>query len=154
MTQLTQVSCVLALLGTGIVAGVLFAVALSTVPALAAMPPEHFVYTHTLLGKNWDPVMPVIVLSSTLLEVGLALTTSAPAGRTLFAIAAACLLGVSVVSHFRNVPINRQVHRTDPRAIPLDWQDPRALWRSWHLLRTWLAVAALVATSIAGTLIG
>src|SRR6266487_2379775 len=92
---------VLVLLGSGTVAGVLFAVALSTVPALAAMTPQQYVYTHTLLGRNWDPVMPIIVLSSTLLDIALAVVE--PDGRALLVIAAVCLLGVSIVSHFRNV---------------------------------------------------
>lgn len=148
---MTQLLCVLTLIGSGTVAGVLFAVALSTVPALAAMPPEHYVYTHTLLGRNWDPVMPVIVLSTTLLDLALAVTADRPGSRSLFAVAAGCLLAVSVVSHFRNVPINRRVHATDPAAIPADWPDPRPRWRRWHLTRTGLALVALTVNSIAVT---
>jgi uncharacterized membrane protein len=141
------------LLGSGTVAGVLFAVALSTVPALAAMPPQHYVITHTLLGQNWDPFMPLIVLSTTLLDVGLAVLVPSTGIRALFVAGAMCLLGVAVVSHFANVPINRRVHRTDPANIPPDWQDPRLLWRRWHLLRTSLAMLALALNSIAVTLI-
>jgi uncharacterized membrane protein len=141
------------LLGSGTVAGVLFAVALSTVPALAAMPPQHYVMTHTLLGQNWDPYMPLIVLSTTLLDVGLAVLVPSAETRPLFVAGAICLLGVAVVSHFANVPINRRVHQTDPANIPPDWRDPRSLWRRWHLLRTSLAMLALVVNSIAVTLI-
>jgi len=149
----TEALFVLALLGSGTVAGVLFAVALSTVPALAAMPPERYVYTHTLLGRNWDPTMPVIVLGSTLLDIALAVLVSGAAVRALIIGAAVCLLGVSVVSHFRNVPINKRVHRTDPEAIPAGWPDPRRVWRLWHLLRTVLAMVAFAANSVALTLI-
>ncbi|MER5326824.1 DUF1772 domain-containing protein [Streptosporangium roseum] len=148
-----HVLSVLALLGSGTVAGVLFAVALSTVPALAAMSPDRYVYTHTLLGRNWDPTMPIIVLGTTLLDIVLAVQASAPTARSLIIGAAVCLAGVSVVSHLRNVPINKRVHRTDPDAIPPGWQDPRPLWRRWHLLRTALAMVALAANSIAVTLL-
>lgn len=137
------------LLGSGVIAGVMFAVALSSVPALAAMPPDRYVYTHTLLGKNWDPTMPIIVLGTTLLDVGLAVTADDAGQRSLLIAASVCLLLVSIVSHFRNVPINRVVHQVDPTAIPADWRDPRPLWRRWHLTRTSLAIAALALNAAA-----
>jgi hypothetical protein len=45
------------------------------------------------------------------------------------------------------------VHATDPNSIQPDWTDPRAAWRSWHLLRTGFAVAALAITAVAVVLI-
>ncbi|MET9778715.1 DUF1772 domain-containing protein [Streptomyces sp. NPDC006367] len=142
---------VAALLGTGVTAGVLFAVALSVLPALFAMETGTYVYAHKLLGRNWDPTMPVIVLSSTLLDVVLAIVADGTA-RPLFVLAAALMLGVSGVSHLCNVPINRRVKAvTDPSVLPADWQDPRPLWRRWHLLRTTLAVVALAVTAAAVT---
>jgi len=144
---------VLVLLGSGTIAGVLFAVALSTVPALDAMTPDRYVYAHTLLGRNWDPTMPLIVLGSTALDVALAVLAPGRAAQSLIIGAAVCLFGVSVVSHLCNVPINKRVHRTDPDAIPAGWQDPRPLWRRWHFLRTALAMVALAANSLAVTLL-
>jgi uncharacterized membrane protein len=141
-----------ALIGSGTVAGVLFAVALSTVPALAGMTPGRYVYVHTMLGRNWDPTMPIIVLTSTALTIALAVLAPGPAARALAVAGAICLFGVSVVSHLRNVPINRIVHATDPEAIPAGWSDPRPRWRQWHLLRTGLALAALAVNSVAVTL--
>ncbi len=153
MTLTERLLATAVLTGSGVVAGVLFAVALSTVPALAAMPPGRYVQAHTLLGRNWDPTMPVIVLTSTLLNVLLAVMVPG-AARALTIAAAVALLGVSVVSHFGNVPINRRVHRTDPDRIPAGWADPRPVWRRWHLVRTGLALSALVADGLAVTLIG
>jgi uncharacterized membrane protein len=140
---------VAALLGSGIVAGVLFAVALSVLPALFAMPTDRYVQAHQLLGRNWDPTMPVIVLTSFLLDVVLAVLATATQ-RALLAAAAVLLLGVSAVSHLANVPINRRVKSvTDASALPDSWVDPRPLWRRWHLLRTALAVLALLANAVA-----
>jgi uncharacterized membrane protein len=140
-----------ALLGGGITAGVLFAVALSVVPALFAMETGTYVYTHRLLGRNWDPTMPVIVLGSALVNGVLAVLT-AGTPRALFTVAVALLLGVSGVSHLCNVPINRRVKAVaDPAALPADWEDPRPLWRRWHLLRTALAIVALAVTAAAVT---
>ncbi|MHC0432318.1 anthrone oxygenase family protein [Streptomyces sp. O3] len=140
---MTEVLVVAALLGSGVTAGVLFAVALSVLPALFAMETGTYVYAHRLIGRNWDPTMPVIVLSSTLVAGALAVAASGPS-RLLFAVGAVLLLGVSGVSHLCNVPINRRVKSiADPADIPADWEDPRPLWRRYHYLRTALAVLAL-----------
>lgn len=141
-----------ALIGSGLVAGVLFAVAISTVPALMAMPPDRYIYAHKLLGRNWDPTMPIIVLGSMLLDLTLAALVHGTI-RWLFLAAAVLLLGVSTVSHLCNVPINKRMRALTPEAIPADWRDPRPLWRSWHLLRTALAIAALCVNSAAVALL-
>ena len=140
---------VLAVLGSGVVAGVLFAVALSVLPALFAMPMDRYVYAHKLIGRNWDPTMPIVVLSSTAIDVALVFLAPDSRTRTLFVIAAVLLLAVSGVSHLANVPINRRVKAVDPERIPADWNDPRPLWRRWHFLRTGLAVIALVCNGLA-----
>lgn len=150
---MTHTLAVLALLGTGLIAGVLFAVALSMVPALLAMPPDRYLYTHQLLGQRWDPTMPVIVLGSALLSMMLAVLVATGAARVLFGGAALCLFAVAAVSHLANVPINQQMRAVDPQRIPADWVDPRRRWRAWHLLRTALAVLALAFNSTAVTLI-
>lgn len=148
---MSDVLGVLALVGSGVTAGVLFAVALSVLPALFAMEPGTYVHAHQLLGRNWDPTMPVIVLSSTLLD-GLLAVVGEGRERALYALGALLLLGVSAVSHLCNVPINRRVKSiADPGALPPDWRDPRPLWRRWHLLRTVLALLALAATAVAVT---
>ncbi|WP_326752383.1 DUF1772 domain-containing protein [Streptomyces sp. NBC_01635] len=146
---MTEVLGVAALIGSGLTAGVLFAVALSVLPALFAMETGTYVYAHRLLGRNWDPTMPVIVLSSTLADGVLAVAVTGTA-RPLFAAGAVLLLGVSGVSHLCNVPINRRVKAiTDPAVLPPDWEDPRPLWRRYHYLRTALALLALTVNAAA-----
>jgi uncharacterized membrane protein len=138
---------VVAVLGSGVTAGVLFAVALSVLPALFAMPPDRYVYSHKLLGRNWDPTMPIIVLSTSIVDIVLAFLVPAGPAKALAVVAAVLMVGVSGVSHLCNVPINRQVKTLDPEEIPDGWQDPRPLWRRWHVLRTTLAIAALAVNS-------
>ncbi|TYB60577.1 DUF1772 domain-containing protein [Nonomuraea sp. PA05] len=139
----------MAVLGSGLTAGVLFCVALSVVPALRALPPDRYVQAHQLLGRNYDPTMPVIVLSTALVDVLLAVVTPEAGTRSLFVIAGVLMVGVSAVSHLCNVPINRRVKGLDPAAMPQDWTDPRPVWRRWHLLRTVLSVVALVVNAAA-----
>jgi uncharacterized membrane protein len=151
MTGSLDVLGLLAVVGSGVTAGVLFAVALSVLPALNAMPPDRYVYTHQLIGRNWDPTMPVIVLTSAAAALLLAIRTPAPAA-WWYAVGTLLLVAVSVVSHFCNVPLNRGVKSLDPLRIPPGWRDPRPLWRRWHLLRTVLALAASVVNVVALTL--
>ncbi|HKN56753.1 MAG TPA: DUF1772 domain-containing protein [Amycolatopsis sp.] len=134
---------ILALAGSGITAGVLFCVALSVVPAFRLMAPDQYVAAHRLLGKNYDPVMPLTVLSTAIVDVVLAFNRVP----VLFGLAAVLLLGVSGVSHLANVPINRSVKSLTE--IPSTWDDPRPKWRNWNLLRTGLAVTALLVNATA-----
>ncbi|ALG10906.1 DUF1772 domain-containing protein [Kibdelosporangium phytohabitans] len=139
---------VLAVLGSGVTAGVLFAVALSVLPALFRMPPDRYVYSHKLIGRNWDPTMPLIVLGSTALDIALVFLVPGGTPRLIAVVGAVLMLGVSAVSHLCNVPINRQVKKTDPANVPVDWRDPRPLWRRWHLLRTVLAIVGLLCNAV------
>jgi uncharacterized membrane protein len=140
---------VVALAGSGLTAGVLLAVAISVVPALGAVPPAVYVRFNQLLGRNWDPTMPVIVLSSALSSALLAALVDGDRTRVMLGVGAALLVGVSGVSHLLNVPLNRQIKGLDPDALPANWQDPRAVWRRWHLLRTGLAISALLVNVVA-----
>ncbi|MCQ4084266.1 DUF1772 domain-containing protein [Streptomyces sp. RB6PN25] len=147
-----EVLRVLATLGSGITAGVLFAVALSVLPALFAMPTGTYIYAHKLLGRHWDPVMPATVLGTTVVDAALC-PTGPSSARGLYVAAAVLMLGVSAVSHLCNVPINRRVKAVqDPKVLPDGWTDPRPTWRRWHLLRTALAVAGLALNGLAATL--
>jgi uncharacterized membrane protein len=140
---------VLVVVTSGVVAGVLFGFAVSVLPAFFVMPAGRYIYSADLIGRNWDPMMPIIVLTSFAVDVLLAVI--GPGGRTvsLFISGAVLLAGVSVVSHYCNVPINRTVKTIDPDNIPADWRDPRPLWRRFHLLRTALAVVAVAVNAAA-----
>jgi uncharacterized membrane protein len=140
---------VLVLLGTGVVTGVLFAVAISVMPALIAMSPSRYVDTHKLLGRYYDRIMPVIVLFSVLGDGYLAATAESGQRRVLFVLGAVAMAGVAVVSQTRNVPINNQVKATASEEIDADWSDPRLPWRNWNLVRTACAAAGCVLTASA-----
>jgi len=94
---IVTVLSIVELLGSGLTAGVLFAVALSVLPALFAMPMDRYIETHRLLGRNWDPTMPVIVLTSTAVDVALAVLTDKT---VLFAVGAGLFLPWWGVCHF------------------------------------------------------
>lgn len=141
-----DVLAVAALTGTGLVSGVFFAVAVSVVPALRALPSGRYVEMHRLLGEGYHPAMPLIVNATMLADIALAILDDRPGRTVLFGAAAALVLVVQGVSHLCNVPLNRQVQGVDGAALPDDWADPRPRWRAWHLTRTAVAFAAMILT--------
>jgi uncharacterized membrane protein len=141
---------VMVLIGSGITAGVLFAVAVSVVPALRDLAPDRYIQAHQLLGRHWDPTMPIIVLGSTAVDGALAVLAPQPVTRLLFGLGAGLLFASSMVSHLLNVPLNRQVKKLDHAApLPADWSDPRPAWRRYHFVRTTLAALAFLANAAA-----
>lgn len=149
--MLSAILIVVAISGSGIVAGVFVAVALSVLPALCTLPAGRYIEMHKELGKGYHPAMPLIVNATMFADIGLVFLTG-HGGGALYAGAAVLTLGVQAVSHLANVPINRRVVAVDPRVVPADWSDPRPLWRSWHRLRTGLALAVLLINAAATAL--
>ncbi|MFF3072524.1 anthrone oxygenase family protein [Kitasatospora sp. NPDC057904] len=140
-----------ALLGSGIVSGVFFAVAISVIPTAMALSVDRYVEIHKLLGRHYDPTMPIIVISAGLADFALGGTADRAWIRVLTVLAGVALAGVAVVSRACNVPINRQVKLVESGAVPEGWRDPRPLWRDWHHLRTALAMVAFVGNAVAVT---
>lgn len=141
MTAVVYAVAGLVLVASAVVAGVFFAVAVSVLPALFTMPMGQYIETHRLLGKGYHPAMPRIVTAAIVAEVLLATLVSSAAIVGCYAAAAAALVGVSVVSHRCNVPINRDIAAIGDRP-PEGW-DPRPRWRNWHRLRLGFAFVVL-----------
>jgi len=151
--MLRDVLSLVALLGSGITAGVLVAVAVSVGPALATLPAQRYAPMHELLGKGYHPTMPILVTATLLADVALAVLAPGAATRVLLVLATVLVVGVQAVSHLGNVPINRQVAKVGSGSaagvgVPAGWDDPRPQWRRWHLARTAMAVAVLAINAI------
>lgn len=116
-------------------------------PMQLAVPYETYVGTIQFLWKRYDPFMPVLNALAFVLDLVLALTVAQPPARILFVAAAVLLVMVMAISVVKNVPINRYVMSLDPLHQPPDWAqtDPRVRWRNWNLIRTALAMLALLA---------
>jgi uncharacterized membrane protein len=138
---------VVTLLLTGLTAGTLFGVALANVPTFTLMPLRQYAGVHQMLDKYYEPTMPIMVFASCAADLALALVTHGPGARALFAVAAAALIGVALISQFFNVPLLRPLRALDVTQMSADWPDPRPAWRRWHLVRTGLACLALAAAA-------
>jgi uncharacterized membrane protein len=61
--------------------------------------------------------------------------------RVLLAAAVACLVVAALVTRFCNQPINAVVITWNPQSLPPQWEQLRAEWWQWHIVRTVVAVA-------------
>jgi uncharacterized membrane protein len=136
----------LVVLTGGLAAGGLMISALGGAPMLLALPVNTYLPVHKLLVGRFDPFMPVCIITSLLSDIALAVVAPNGATHTLAAAGAALYLSVLSVSLTKNVPINRWIKTLDPANPPADWNriDPRVRWRNWNLVRTVLALLALV----------
>nr|BAJ52685.1 hypothetical protein [Streptomyces sp. TA-0256] len=150
---MTQILLPLALIGSGMAAGGLMIASLGGAPLLLSLPADRYVPVHQFLVTRFDPFMPICMVTAMLTDTAVAAlahdATRVPAG-----VAAVLLLGAIVVSLAKNVPINKWVGSLEPGVVPPDWErvDPRARWRNWNLVRTGLAVTALLANATAAAL--
>lgn len=138
----------LAGVGSGLMAGVQFAVALSVVPTLATLKEDDAVHLHSILGRHYDPTMPIVGLTTIAADL-VGARVSKGTTRVALIAAAVAMLGVSTVSHLGNVPVNRRIRARDAGEASAEWVDPRPRWRTLHLIRTSLAVGSLALTSFA-----
>ncbi|MFH8788935.1 DUF1772 domain-containing protein [Streptomyces roseoverticillatus] len=150
---MTQILLPLALIGSGMAAGGLMIASLGGAPLLLSLPADRYVPVHQFLVTRFDPFMPICMVTAMLTDTALA-ALSRDATRVPAGVAAALLLGAIVVSLAKNVPINKWVGSLEPGVVPPDWErvDPRARWRNWNLVRTGLAVTALLANATAAAL--
>lgn len=139
---------VLAVLCSGVVAGVFTAVTLSVMPALALLPAPTYIRVHRLLGQGYHPTMPIVVLIVLLGDFALALITTKGSIVILLSIAMLLQVGVQLVSHLGNERLNKRVRAVDEEKIGVGWNDPRHEWRRWHMVRTALALAVFAINAI------
>jgi uncharacterized membrane protein len=144
--MMTAIGVSIVLLGNGVTAGVMLATAIGIVPLTLVLPYRQYVQAIQFLWPRYDPFMPIVHAATVVVGALLAVTVPAGPARVLFGTATLTLVAVMVISVIKNVPLNRYVMSLDPNHQPDDWveRDPRPRWRVWNLLRTSLAVLALL----------
>jgi hypothetical protein len=144
-----------ALLASGIAAGVLLWSVMGGVPLLLSLPAERYVEIHQFWGNRFDGLQPLLVSVTVILGVLLAILAPAQPANALFAVSAVAALAVIIISRFRNVPLKRKVMRLDAHNLPADWErlDPRRAWAAWNLARTVCGILAFTVNVAAVSLL-
>src|ERR1700722_8008881 len=141
----------------GFAAGGLMISALGGAPMLLSLSVEYYVSVHKRVFARFDPFMPICIFTALVADAVLAFLVPIASAHALLAFGAVLYLSVLWLSLTKNVPINHWIITLDPTNPPADWDeiDPRVKWRNWNVVRTTLAVAALVVNVAAvGALMG
>jgi uncharacterized membrane protein len=134
------------LLAGGMAAGGLMVSALGGAPMLLSLSVENYLAVHKGFIGRFDPFMPICICTGLVGDVILAITVPTTSAHALATVGALLYLSVLSVSLTKNVPINHWIVTLDPQRPPENWDeiDPRIRWRNWNVVRTTLAVLALI----------
>ncbi|MGH3702998.1 MAG: DUF1772 domain-containing protein [Agromyces sp.] len=162
MTAFVQVLLVVAILGTGLVAGVFFAFSGFVTQGIARLPGADAARAMREINVTAvrAPLM-LAIFGTALLVAVLAVFAflGEPEGATWWSIggAALYLLGVVGVTGGANVPRNNRLAapaETDAPALAAAWQAFRPGWLAWNHVRTIASTAACLAFVIAALIGG
>jgi uncharacterized membrane protein len=141
----------IAALGSGLVAGTLFAFSTFVMSALSRLPPADAIRAMQAInaGILRSAFMPVFLgaAAAALAAAAAALFTPAPPAARFLACAAALLYlaGVIAVTLARNVPLNDALQAFAGGDPAEAWRQYLGPWMRWNHLRTAAATAALLA---------
>ena len=150
--SLTTIAVILALLGSGIIAGVFYAFSSFIMGALARMPSHEGIAAMqsinvVVLNPSFLGVFMGTVVVSVLVAVLAIKGWAAPAAPYFLAGALLYVIGTFLVTGLGNVPLNNQlanVSATDPEAVAV-WQHYLDRWTMLNTVRTIAAAAAVLA---------
>jgi hypothetical protein len=143
-TWIPDVVRLLATLLLGLYAGGVFFVVIA--PTVGRLDGAAYVRYWQAMNVDMGRAMPPFMLGCLALLV-VTCAFSYRRGWLVFSLAAAATLLVVVtiaLTITQLEPLNRLADGWDPLALPADWAEVRARWQSLHLVRTVIAVVALV----------
>ena len=140
---------VLAILGAGVVTGLLFAFSNFVMSALAQLSDEHGMLAMQKINeKIINPIFLLFFLGTPILAgiiaIGCAMDLRANGSLMLLAGAIGYLVGPFGITMLFNVPLNNRLAKADACASSELWADYQIRWQRWNHLRTYIGVASIV----------
>ena len=157
IASVLPVLTVLAIVGTGLVAGLFFAFSTSIMPGLARLPKPAAALAMQQANRTiLNPLFLAVFVGTALicLLVAVAALISGPAGAVWLVIGALLyVLGGFVVTMVVNVPMNNRLDAADPDSAAGAgiWTEYLSRWTAWNHFRA--VVSALATASLAVGLI-
>lgn len=147
MTDLLTISM---LISGGLFAGGVASIAWERLPAWRATGLADFLvaFAHTL--RRVDRLQPALLVVCLVSTIGFAVDADGPA-RTAALVAVAGFLAILVGSVALLVPVQRRLVASGTELPPLEAERLRNLWVHGHVIRTVVALAALVFAVVAAT---
>jgi len=140
---------VLAVVGAGIVTGLLFAFSNFIMRAFAALPNDKGMFTMQRVNEEiinpvflilflGTPILCSIILINSFLQFDILNNLQLLLG------ALAYLIGPFAITVMFNVPLNNQLAKADASAADEIWPDYQIKWQRWNHIRTYIGVASMV----------
>jgi len=134
-----------AVLSTGLIAGILFGDRMGATFARPALSASSFVTFQQVLHMHFVPMMPILMGVATLSSVAWVVVVRSRPRSAEFVLAALAALAVTfvfVLTRAINVPINVELMKWDASSPPPDVMEVWARWERAHTVRTVIAVLA------------
>jgi uncharacterized membrane protein len=144
--MLSVVVRTLAVVVTGILAGMFFGDWSGTSPVRPTLPGSCFIQFQQGLHSIFVQLMPVLIFTgiATNAVAALALRRKDRLAAASFTLAALAFVVIAVLTRAVNVPINELLMTWSAESPPADWWPSWQPWERTHTVRTSLAVAAFV----------
>ena len=128
---------------TGVLAGVLFAVQIAQIPVQRGLGARDFVLVKSRFEQQYGPKMPAVVVATLLAPVVIYVAAGGwSTALVLVVIGHVCSAAVLAVTAIYNLPVNRQAIGWDPERPPADWEALRDRWHLGNAIRLPISVAA------------
>ncbi len=150
---LVQGAFFVALLGTGLLAGLFMGTQLGQLGVQERLEQRDFVFIKSRFEREVGSIMPPALIGTTL-SPGLVLLALRDPSRPAFPLAALSLvlwIAATIVTIVYNVPVNKAATGWSVDTPPADWERQRARWHRGQSIRAMLCVsgfAALLAAAI------
>lgn len=138
---------VVALVGAGVVTGLLFAFSNFVLAALTRMPDRHAMFAMQRINETIiNPIFLLFFLGTPLACVGTIVTSGSagPAQAPLVIGALLYLVGPLGITVLRNVPLNERLARTRLDDSATAWPDYVKRWQFWNHIRSYIGIASIV----------
>jgi uncharacterized membrane protein len=146
------IAAVVALICTGLVAGIFLGHRAGVSRAVPVLSPSSFIQLQQTIHKTFARMMPVLVIGSVLGSVLWAVLLRAcwrTAGFWLVSGASLMMVCAGTMTRAINIPINKRLMSWDAAAPPSDLSTVWGRWEQIHSIRTMLAIVAFAAEVIA-----
>lgn len=143
---------VIAVVCTGLLAGIYFGYRAGVYHALQELTASSFVQFQRVVHVRYIKVLPVLLLSALVaVTVWLVMIWSQAGSAEFWLVAASCsgLLLVGAMTRAVNIPLNKQLMGWDVSAPPSNLREIWAPWDRVNTIRTLLATAVLILETVA-----
>lgn len=147
-----QVVRVIAVVCTGLLAGIYFGYRVGVYHALQDLTASNFVRFQRVVHVRYIKVLPVLLLSALVAAVvWLVMIWSQVGSAEFWLVAASCcgLVLVGAMTRAVNIPLNKQLMTWDVDAPPSNLRETWAPWDRVNTIRTLVATAVLILETVA-----